>query len=57
MEGLETGRSKEEGNGLSVLGMRTVSSHTYLRYSDQAGKRQALDWCYVVDFGFLRTGG
>lgn len=57
MEGLETGRSKEEGNGLSVLGMRTVSSHTYLRYSDQAGKRQALDWCYVVDFGFLRTDG
>lgn len=30
MEGLETGRSKEEGNGLSVLGVKMVSSQTYL---------------------------
>lgn len=25
-----------------------------LGYCGQAGKRQALDWCYIVDFRFLQ---
>lgn len=33
--------------------MGVVSSETYLRYCGQAGKRQALDWCYIVDFRFF----